>query len=334
MKAEIPLTAITVVGLLAASPGSWQESAVCLALFAVSIPAMLRFFQDASRRIYRINAPIWNTIWLIPAFITVIVLYFTRNFSAYRLQNWPFLAIRLGMLACLFAVCHILLQSLEIFQKQAVLESQKNQMERVLSLQKEQYALLKSQNEETRRFRHDLRQRLVAAVCYLKEGQTEKVSDYLNALLGELPAGVPRICPNDGVNAVALYHQAAARQAGISSVSLHLEQVPQACAPELEGDLCALVGNLLENAVTACKEAEKPFLSMHSRYADGILTLTMDNRFSTVSRDPKGNFLSTRQGGGIGLLSIRSIAQKYGGGCRFETRGSIFSSSVYLRLPS
>lgn len=328
------ISAFMVVGLLAAAPGSWQESAVCVALFAVSFPAMLRFFQDASRRIYLINAPIWNTIWTVPAFTTVTVLYFTRDFNAYKLQNWPFLAIRLGMLACLFAVCHILLQSLENFQNQAVLESQKSQMERVLSLQKEQYALLKAQNEETRRFRHDLRQRLVVANCYLKEGQAEKVSDYLNTLLGELPAGAERVCPNDAVNAVALYHQAAAQRAGISSVSLHLEQVPQACTPELEGDLCVLVGNLLENAVAACKEAEQPFLTMHSRYSNGILTLTMDNRFSTVIQTPDGDFLSTKQSGGIGLLSIRSIARKYGGGYRFETKGSIFYSSVYLQLSS
>lgn len=328
------ISAFVVVGLLAAAPGSWWESLVCLLLFAVSIPAMLRFFQNASRQVYRMNAPIWNTIWFVPAFTTVVVLFCTRDFSAYQLQNWPFLAIRLGMLGCIFAVCHILLQSLENFQKQAVLESQKSQMERVLTLQKEQYALLKAQSEETRRFRHDLRQRLVAASCYLREGQTERVADYLHGLLGELPVGAERVCANDAVNAVALYHRAAAQRAGISSVSLQLEQVPQACTPELEGDLCVLVGNLLENAVAACRETEQPFIKMHSRYADGILTLTMDNRFLMVSQTPEGEFLSTKQGGGIGLLSIGAIAGKYGGGCRFETADGVFSSSVYLRLSS
>ena len=327
-------SAFAAVGLLGTAHGSFQESAVCLLLFAVTFPAMICFFQNASRRVYRINAPIWKTIWLVPAFTSAVVLFFTRDLSLYTVRQWPFLLTRLGLLACVFIVYHILLQSLENFQKQAELTAQKCQMERVLSLQKEQYALLKKQDGETRRFRHDLRQRLVVAAHDLKEGQTEKLSAYLDALLGELPSGAESVCPNDAVNAVALYHQAAARRAGILSVSLRLEQVPEVCAPELESDLCVLVGNLLENAVAACRDAQQPFIRMHSRYADGILTLAMDNRFSTVNQTPDGEFLSTRPGGGIGLLSIRSIAEAYGGGCRFRTEGTVFSSSVYLCVPS
>lgn len=321
------------VELFGAVHGSWQDSAICLLLFAVTYPPMIRFFQNASKRVYRINAPIWNTIWTVPAFTSAVVLFFTRDFNITE-QRWSFLLTRLGLLVCIFAVYHLLLESLEHFQKQTVLEAQKSQMERVLSLQKEQYTLLKEQSEETRRFRHDLRQRLVVANHYLKEGQAEKLSSYLDTLLGELPSGTENVCPNDAVNAVALYHQAAAQRAGIWSVSLRLEQVPQVCSPELEGNLCVLVGNLLENAVTACKETEQPFIKMHSRFADGILTITMDNRFRTVNRTPEGEFLSTRPGGGIGILSIRSIAEKYAGGCRFETNGTVFSSSVYLRLSS
>lgn len=318
-----------------AARGCWQDSAVCLLLFAVTFPFMIRFFQNASEKVYRINAPIWNTIWTVPAFTSVVVLLFTRDFAPDTVRSLSFLLARLGLLICVLAVYHVLLQALESFQKQTILEAQKDQMERILSLQKEQYALLKNQNEETRRFRHDLRQRLVAADHYLSEGQTEQLSRYLNAMLGDLPSGTDSVCPNDAVNAVALYHQAAALRAGISSVSLRLEQIPaELCPPppELEGDLCVLIGNLLENAVAACKEAEQPFIRMHSRFADGILTITMDNRFSHVSRTPEGEFLSTRPGGGIGLLSIRSIAEKYGGGCRFGTEGNVFSSSVYLQL--
>ncbi len=328
------ISAFAVVGLLEKAPGSYFDSAVCLLLFALTVPAMLRFFQSASQRVYRINAPVWNTIWIVPAFISGIVLVFTREFTPENVRQWPFLLTRLGLLVCIFVIYHILLLALESFQKQAMLEAQRGQMERVLALQKEQYALLKSQGEETRRFRHDLRQKLIAAQQELAQGQTEKLAGQLNILLGSLPAGAPRVCPNDAVNAVALYHQAAARRAGVSAVTLHLESLPEVCTAETESDLCVLTGNLLENAVTACKGTKQPFIAMQSRMADGILTLTMDNRFSAVRQTPDGAFLSTRPGGGIGLLSIRSIAEKYGGGCRFEAKETVFSSSVYLRLPS
>lgn len=214
-----------------AARGCWQDSAVCLLLFAVTFPFMIRFFQNASEKVYRINAPIWNTIWTVPAFTSVVVLLFTRDFAPDTVRSLSFLLARLGLLICVLAVYHVLLQALESFQKQTILEAQKDQMERILSLQKEQYALLKNQNEETRRFRHDLRQRLVAADHYLSEGQTEQLSRYLNAMLGDLPSGTDSVCPNDAVNAVALYHQAAALRAGISSVSLRLEQIPAELCP-------------------------------------------------------------------------------------------------------
>ena len=96
--------------------------------------------------------------------------------------------------------------------------------------------------------------------------------------------------------------------------------------------LCIIVGNLLENAVTACAKADSPFIRMRGRFADGILTIVMDNRYTDICRTSEGSFRSRKPGGGTGLWSVRSIAEKYGGGCRFEAENTVFSSSVYLRL--
>ena len=45
-----------------------------------------------------------------------------------------------------------------------------------------------------------------------------------------------------------------------------------------------------------------------------------------------GTFLTTRDGGGIGLLSIRFIAERYGGSCRFEAENGSFYSLVYMNI--
>lgn len=325
------VSAFVIVFFLNGVPGSWLDAMVCAILYAVSLPIMVLFFKSAIQRVYRISAPIWNTIWIVPAFTSFVVLLFTGDFAVDKILRWPFLFTRVSLLACIFVVYHILLQSLASFEQQTILEAQKLQSERLLSLQREQYALLKSQNEETRRFRHDLRQQLVAARHYLEENQTEKLQNYLDTLLGELPMGTASLCPNDAVNAVVLYHCSAAEKAGID-VKLQLEAVPETCPQELESDLCVLIGNLLENAIAGCKNTSQPFVTMRTRFADGILTIAMDNRFAQVERTEEGEFLSTKPGGGIGLRSIAAIAEKYQGGSRFETKGTVFSSSVYLRV--
>ena len=71
---------------------------------------------------------------------------------------------------------------------------------------------------------------------------------------------------------------------------------------------------------------------MHSRYANGILTITMQNRYAQVDQTNTGDFRSTKSDGELGLLSIRSIAEKHGGGCRFTLQGDQFVSLVYLQI--
>ena len=136
---------------------------------------------------------------------------------------------------------------------------------------------------------------------------------------------------NDAVNAVALYYQTAAREAGVTSLSILLD-IPKDTGHVPESDLCVIIGNLLENAVAACRDAKEPFIRMCSRFSNGVLTITMDNSFSYVTMTPDHGFLSSKPGGGIGLSSIRSIAEKHHGTCRFEVKDKVFYSSVYLRL--
>ena len=95
-----------------------------------------------------------------------------------------------------------------------------------------------------------------------------------------------------------------------------------------------VVGNLLENAIAACAAlpADQAFIQMRSRQRFDILALTMDNPFSSVDPAGDGLFRSTKPGGGTGLTSIRSIAEKYQGGAQFEVKDGLFCSSIYMRL--
>ena len=308
---------------------SWTECGLCLLLAILSLSLLLRFFREAARRIYRINAPIWSTIWLVPTLTSAIVLLFTSNYTPEMAQSWTFLMARIVLIVCLFVVYAILLRSLESFQRQTLLESQKQQAERIVLLQQEQYNSLLQQEEEIRRFRHDFHHQLVMLRQYAAEKDYGKLIRYLDQLLGAPSAEGKRVCPNPVVNAVALHLLAHGET--IPHPEIHLEQIPADCG-RAESDLCVLVGNLLTNAITACRDVPDPVLRMNSRFDSGLLTITMQNSFSHVDQLSDGSFRSTKPGGGIGLLSIQSIAEKYGGGCRFQVEDGLFFSAVYLQL--
>lgn len=313
------------------APASELNSLFCLLFYAISFPFIMRFFHSLARQIYQLDSPIWKTIWIPPCFTTLLVLWITTDFSEKNIKSAPFLLARCGLILMTLIVYRLLLNALELFQKQAVLETEKKQLGKILELQKDHYCILKDKMNENRRFRHDMKHQLAVLQRYAAENQTEKLNSYLNNILGEIPAGQQVLCSNESVNAVALYYQNQAQAAGISDLSLQLSAIPADCG-SCENDLCIVIGNLLENAVRASKEASDPFIQLNCRFEQGLLSLSMTNSYASVSRAGDGTFLTTRDGGGIGLLSIRFIAERYGGSCRFEAENGSFYSLVYMNI--
>ena len=61
-----------------------------------------------------------------------------------------------------------------------------------------------------------------------------------------------------------------------------------------------------------------------------LSTQTLDNTFSgSLDIDQEGHFVSSKHEGlGLGTESIKSIAEKYGGVCKFEANNGMFYASV------
>lgn len=212
-----------------------------------------------------------------------------------------------------------------------LLRAQNDMMRRQVEIQREQYRLILDTEENTRKLRHSVKHHLAAIRVLLVNQELDTALADLNTMLDELAADVSGgLCENPLVSAIAMHYQAMARQTG-AAVSIRLD-IPKDTGRVPDSELCVIVGDMLENAVTACREADKPFIKMRSRCADGILTVTLDNSFSYVRQNLDGSFQSTREGGGLGLRVIAALAERHGGGSRFEAKDGVFYSSVYLRL--
>lgn len=71
---------------------------------------------------------------------------------------------------------------------------------------------------------------------------------------------------------------------------------------------------------------------MNARIDRCALWLTVDNSFTgTLKTDRSGALLSQKPtGSGLGIPSVRAIAEKYHGVCRFHADGKMFYASVML----
>jgi len=303
-----------------------------LALLAVSAPFMFRLFADAGDKVFGTDAPVfWRTAWMVPAFTTAIVVIFTADFRPEKVRSAGFLFARVLLLLSMFVVYSNLLDALDGIRRQAALAEQAGMQEHLLNLQRVQHERLVRQMEETREIRHEIRQHFSVVRAYLEQRDTEGAEAYLDAYAKTVPTEIQRtFTSNFSLNAVCTHYAEEARRAGIDyDVSLDMPER----LPVNEPEVCALLGNLLENAVDACREGGRsaPFIRVRGSWGDGHIVFTVDNSCEREPRWKDGRLLSSkREGFGTGTWLVRRAAERSGGTADFTCRDGVFYASVLL----
>ena len=127
------------------------------------------------------------------------------------------------------------------------------------------------------------------------------------------------------------------REARKASVDFSVRiQLPPSL-PLREPQLCSIFGNLLENALDACRECtdSAPFIRICAQEDAGHIVIAVDNTCCHPPIEENGRFRSTKHDGfGTGTASIRSIAERYQGLVDFRYEDGIFYASVMLKFDS
>ncbi len=217
-------------------------------------------------------------------------------------------------------------------RRQKQLTHEMKLMEIQIEEQQKRSLLIAETAKQTKQQQHDLRHQLTAIKAMASKDNKELCS-YIDTLIQNIPKAVKTYCDNPTVNAIVSRYAYICEQNGIDfTVRL---VIPQESKSIDNNSLCVIFGNLLENAVEACKRIEKgqKFITLKSSIQYDILTITMDNSFNGEVNSKNGKFLSSKRNDyGIGLSSIQSISIKHKGNARFEPEGNIFHSSVYVKI--
>lgn len=214
------------------------------------------------------------------------------------------------------------------------LEFEVSLMEKQVEAQKKHHKILLENTEKVKAQRHDLRHQLTVIRSLSKNKDDNTLTSYIDTLIAEIPSGHNTIyCENIAVNAIISHYATLAEKYGIEltiklNIPEHIEQIS-------DSNLCVILGNLFENAIEACDRMTEghKFIRLHSRLQYETLTITMDNSFDGKYIENDGKFVSRkREEIGTGLTSVTAVAEKHGGGVRFEADRFVFLSSVYVRV--
>lgn len=205
-----------------------------------------------------------------------------------------------------------------------------------------QDSVLKKQRDEVqniyqtmRAWRHDYHNHMQAIKALLSMGKKEELSDYLDNLEKDLDSiDIAIRTGNVGLDAILSSKVSIARK---NSIEVNCTaKVPDELKIS-DVHLCAIVGNLLDNAIEACEKitegSEPRFIRIYIGLFKSQLYISVSNSTCEKHRRRLSELVTSKLGEhGFGLRRIDKLAEKYDGYVNRKNEPGIFATEVMLPL--
>ncbi|MDE7243054.1 MAG: GHKL domain-containing protein, partial [Oscillospiraceae bacterium] len=202
--------------------------------------------------------------------------------------------------------------------------------ERLASLRESYYQAIQREAQQVRTLRHDLRNHLLVIRGLLEQQDTVKAASYLEQMF-ESPAlrGTRRLCENEAANVVL---SAKAEEMGRLGLTCDFSVFLPGDLPVAAVDLCALLGNALDNAMEAAEQSAGKKISVRCRTEKGLFMLCVENAADSAVRPDLATTKTDRSVHGFGLSGMREIAERYGGSLETRAENGCFELVACIPL--
>ncbi|MCI6691125.1 MAG: GHKL domain-containing protein [Clostridium sp.] len=263
----------------------------------------------------------WKNVWIVSNALFLVSLFLTpiNKYDITLMDLISRVFIGIATLIICKGIIHDYTQSLKM---EKILEQ--------LHLQKNYYKALSDNVEKARKARHDLKYHISAITWFVENEEFDELKKYLEEYKStyKINSSIP-YTGSSAIDGIVYHYMEIANEYGVrfevncSFNNLRIQDV----------DLCTLLGNSLENAITASKNVEgDKFISLYSENDDYQFVLIVDNSFDGIILRKNGKIISKKNNEecGIGISSMESICKKYNGYCTFEAHNNVFHSSFIL----
>ena len=260
------------------------------------------------------------------------------NFDYFNnpLMLFLFFALFLAI-TIIFLICLLMFQAA---QEKFIAQNQLLQIQNNQKINQEQYEKIYGMMEQNRQIRHDFRHHIIALRGMIERNEAGRAIQYIDQYDDSLKGQeYGQYCLHPVLNTLINYYRTQCENQGITfhaNVKGPLAQMIPDRFPIHDTDLAVILGNLLDNALTAASEKQtkaftSPFLRLNLLCQGSALVIAVDNSFEGERKMYRSSYLSTKEEHtGIGLASIRDVVQKYGGETEFSHENGVFHSSVML----
>lgn len=261
--------------------------------------------------------------------------FYKSNALDPELALWVICSLCAALLAAMFLTASLFFHVLR--HARSYYRELLNMQERYIALQSRYYRQQEQNYQTLRAFRHDWKNHLTVIGQLNREDSRARLSDYLQTLGQSLGETAPHFDCGNPVASALVSH--AAQRAGELGIAF-------SCAGHLPDrvsidpiDLCAVLGNLLDNALESCRsvgeggEEQAPAIDLSFLYKNSHVILLLQNSAALSRLAENAPLSSSKRDGaehGIGMQNVARILEKYDAALRWWAKDFVFYTEIIL----
>lgn len=299
---------------------------ILLSLHKNNVFSFRLLYKNSKRIFIIIDIYIWELLLLITA-LTALFLSYPHA----QIATLVSILIVLSMVVSFISFFLLISKNMKSIHYQSV----SKMVERNIEEQVNYYNRLSQYNDDLRKFKHDYQNLQIGLLAQLKEGNIDEAIKFLNDCNSMITnSDLPYHTGNTVIDSL-LFDKS--RQIKDKNITINFNGVfPQ--NPMNTADLCAVFGNIIDNAIESCLNLPKSknknieiFLTQNHDYLfisfiNPVLNAVEinDNSVTTTKENKKEH--------GIGLYSVKKILKKYDGHLSLKCTDTTFTTNIDFQI--
>ena len=238
-----------------------------------------------------------------------------------------------AVMACCTLVVVTLMQ-IVVLSQNAHIKKSNDMYKEHMALQKQYYEHMLLQYEELRKFRHDVKNHMLALNSMCTSEDNSQIKKYLSQLTNEVSSKKPvEYTGNRELDAVIAPF---VLEAESKNIKVQFKgRVSDNVAIDMF-DMCTIISNLLNNAIEACEkiQEDKRIIEFEIAGYNSQIFISVSNSYDMESIiNQKQKFITTKEdklNHGIGLENVSRTVKKYDGDMRISQENERFIVTINI----
>lgn len=323
-KQNIYVSVISVISAyLLCTPRKWFGTAASyffncspvaayVAAIAVTIPFLIIVVKYISPYMVRLK---YESRAVLAVFLILPLAYYVLEyaFTVYTDLLYTGGAVILEFVDSFIVLLYVVfsLLTVEILRQKGKAERENLMLSVAAAQAQKELARIYTAEKQTAIYRHDLRHHMNFIRSCIDEERYEDAKEYINKICNQAESyKVVKYCKNEAVNIILSYYVERVKE---QNTEIAVNVTAEDFSRFQPTDLCSFISNALENAVHGCEKTENGYIKVKIYEKNKKLCINIANSLCENIVFENHMPVAKNAGHGIGVKSMASVVEKYGG---------------------